>query len=231
MFKLIRIYLDFKSKLKSLFVNKQVQDDIILTEMREVLNSINYSEEIDYNRIPSAEVTIINKKLPYLLILDDIPETISLYSTDFRNINRLYNYNVEEEFNTVKCLGVKAGLTAHKYLELEDGYVDYAILDITLGYIIKFKNGDFEEFDGIDIAIKILEKNPKAKIIFSTAHTMNRRNPDIIRYINKFESATGKDINNYYINKNSDRVTGFYTFFKSEPVKRKRTSKPKVQEI
>jgi hypothetical protein len=171
-----------------------------------------YDTAIDYTSIPSAEVSCVGCDKPYLFIMDDIPETYILYSVDFKNIKRLYQKDVLNDFTLVKCLDPRAGLMAHKYCSIENGKVDYAILDITLGYIVKLQDGAYVEFDGVDIAILILDKNPNAKILFSTAHTMNRRNADIMYYINKFETVTGLNINNYYMNKNSDRVSRINSF-------------------
>jgi hypothetical protein len=204
--------------LKSVYIKiakmlqKVVEPDLPIGGLNAISAPSDNVIEIDYDSIESPVLLTNDPTKPYLFILDDVVETFILYSIDFKNINRLHSLNVIEDFNIVQCFGSKAGLIAHKYIELDGGKVDFAVLDITLGYVVKLTDGSFVEYDGVDIAIEILKHNKDAKIIFSTAHTMNKRNPDVARYINKFNNNTGLNIDNHYMNKNSDRVTKLYHF-------------------
>ena len=48
------------------------------------------------------------------------------------------------------------------------------------------------------------------KFLFLTAHTLNRRNPVLSNYFEKFEESTGKSIEDFYLNKNVDRFNKLY---------------------
>lgn len=163
-------------------------------------------DSIDYDEYEEPEI-INHDGEKTLFILDDIPDSLTLYRIDFSNIKRRFKKNVDKDFKIVKCVGATAGFKAHKFINVEHNKIDYAILDITLGYIKKLNNGEYLEFDGVDIAIDILEDNPDAKILFSTAHTLNKRNPTMKYYFEKFENNTGKKIEDHYLHKNSERVT------------------------
>lgn len=165
----------------------------------DIINSIDYEE---YDEL----VTVNENNDKVLFILDDIPDSLTLYKIDFNNIKRRYGLDIENDFAIVRCVGATAGFKAHKHIVVNNNKIDYAILDITLGYIKKLNNGEYLEFDGVDIAIDILNANPDAKILFSTAHTLNKRNPTMQYYFGKFERLTGKKIEEFYLHKNSNRV-------------------------
>jgi len=176
--------------------------------------------DIDYTAYPDVAITNPTGKRK-LFILDDIPETQILYASDFDIIEKKHNKNIRKDFKIVKALGRTAGFTAHKYLVIEDhAKIDFAMLDLTLGYVIPVGEGEFIEFDGIDVAIDILEKNPDAKIIFLTAHTIDIKNsavvPVIKMYSEKYFEYTGLDLLKQCVPKDGDRVSAVIELLYSE---------------
>ena len=181
-----------------------------------IFNSNEYTKDIEILNINMDDFddpVIINpEKRRTLLLLDDISESEILFNIDFNNIKTKTGYDIFKEFKIVKCYGKYAGFIAAKYLE-KNKRIDYAILDITLGTSIKLANGGYKEYDGIDIGISILNNNKSAHILFLTAHTFNKRNPLMRAYFDKFDSDTDRDITEIYLNKNSDRVSRYLSFF------------------
>ena len=149
-----------------------------------------------------------------LLLLDDVGMMYNLYKITFGKINRLYNVNVENNFSIVSSIGKLSGYMAYKYIL--NNKIDYALLDITLGDLVRNKLNNSVEIDGIDIAIKLLELNPDIKFKFISAHTLNKRNYTMVNYFNKFESVTNLDISKYYIYKNGDMCKDIYNFLYGE---------------
>lgn len=196
----------FKSKEEKI-VNA---DTIIADELMED-NKLTRVDCVDYDTFPNPLMHKGKSDL-VLLTLDDITESDFLFNIDFQEIYNITRFDPQEVFTTVKCLGPEAGFIAHKYL-LDAYKIDYAVLDITLGYSIKLNNGSYIEYDGVDIALEIMEKFPNAKIAFCSAHAMNRDNNMINKFIDKFEKTTGMNIDKHYINKNGDRVSFFIDFF------------------
>jgi len=172
-------------------------------------------DSLDYDKYNAPEITC-GTPGTNIFILDDIPDSLTLYDIDFSTIKRQYKKNVCNDFQVINCVGSTAGFKAHKFIAIEKNKIDYAILDITLGYLVRLDNGEYIEFDGIDIAIDILGVNPDAKIRFSTAHTLNKRNPTMEYYHNKFTKLTGKKLQNYYFNKNDNRAEKIYQFLYGE---------------
>ncbi len=165
---------------------------------------------LDLDKYPDVEyVREFDKNKPTILIMDDIPDTYALYQIDFNKIKIKYNEDVFTNFNVVKALGAEAGFIAYKYI-LSGKRLDYAILDITIGSIVKFDNGEFLDLDGVDIGIAVM-RHTNAKVLFSTAHTLNRKNMVMEYYITKFEEYCDEDITKFSISKNNDRVLPIHT--------------------
>jgi len=164
---------------------------------------------VDYNDYPSPEI-IENNKDKTIFFLDDISNMWYLYNSDIITIKKKHDVDLLKEFNIIKCFGEKAGFSAYKFTETEYRKVDYAILDITLGYGIKLRSGEYIEYDGIDIFLRLRELNPDIKFIFCTAHTLNKKNPTVGYFFDKFESNTGLKFKDYYLNKSSDRAAVIY---------------------
>lgn len=161
----------------------------------------------DYGNVEYANGYDSNKET--LLIMDDIIDTYTMYEIDFDKIKILNNEDVFKRFNVLKAIGVEAGFLAYKAI-VENIKIDYAILDITVGNMVKFDNGEYLEIDGVDIGLMLLKKD--AKIIFSTVHTMNKKMMVMEYYINKFEDCGKNDIANYTMTKNSERIGPLFNF-------------------
>ena len=141
--------------------------------------------------------------------MDDLEYILKLYQSDFRTIKREYGIDVENEYCIKFSTGTKCGFDAISEINKNDNIV-FAILDITLGSITKNSKGEYIELDGVDIAIHLLKKNHNLDFLFVSGHTMNRLNPNMVKYYKKFEDKTGLNIENYYLYKNSDRYKVFY---------------------
>lgn len=165
----------------------------------------NLIKVFDYDQFPDPVIEGNGRTLG-ILIVDDATMTKYLYDSDFRKIKREMNRDILSEFKIYNAYGDKCGYIGYKALLNPHYNINYAILDITLGFSIKHESGLCLEIDGVDIAIKMLAKNPESKFIFISAHTLNVRNPIMKKYIDKFNDITGLDIKNYYVNK-SDNST------------------------
>lgn len=159
----------------------------------------------DYNIFPDPVIEGKGNVLG-LLIVDDAAMTKYLYDSDFRKIKREKNKDVLEDFKVYNAYGDKCGYIGYKSLLNIHYNISYAVLDITLGFPIKHESGLCLEIDGVDLAIKMLSKNPDARFIFISAHTLNIRNPIMKKYIEKFNDITGLNMKDYYVNK-SDTTT------------------------
>jgi hypothetical protein len=153
---------------------------------------------------------------PNILIMDDFTGMAELIKDE---LSRVQYCDVYKEFNIMMATGNYAGFTVEKYLKDPDKTVDVGILDITLGGVI-----NNIEYDGIDVAIMLKQHNPKCLIKFITGHTLNKYNPEIFEFIQKFEEFfqtpidetkklvyKGEEIEMYkhIINKNGNRVSAY----------------------
>ena len=205
-------------KVINLFNKKQDIKDNKSETIDNIFNSNEYSEDImvdinnlDKDKFGTPVIENPNGKLT-LLIMDDVEESEYLFNIDFKTIKEKYGFDVYDKFKIVKCYGKYAGFMAHQYIK-DHPIIDYAFLDITLGTSIKLNSGKYLEYDGIDIALKILKHNKMAEILFITAHTFNYKNSLMKDYFNKFESNTNLYIGDYYLNKNDDRVKRYVELF------------------
>ena len=97
---------------------------------------------------------------------------------------------------------------------LENINIDYAILDINIDSLEKFDDGDYLDLDGIVIAIELIKINPNVNIIFSSAYTLNAKNPLMYDYIVKYEKNFNKSLVENTIDKNSVRFKVLYQFLR-----------------
>jgi hypothetical protein len=202
MFNLKKIKDLFKKKVSEKINNESLLDDL--------LNGIQDGvEEIDYDKYPNPEI-IDNGSDKTILFLDDMVNMWFLYDLDIHEIKDKYKKDVYEDFNIIKCFGREAGFTAHKFIFKNYKKVDFAILDITLGYGVKLLNGEYVEYDGIDVFLELYKRNPDMKFLFCTAHTLNIKNPTVGYFFKKFESETGLKFKDHYLNKNSKRSEAIY---------------------
>ena len=200
--------------IKNLFNKKPIpQVTEIDDELNDILEEMQDDVDIvDYSTYPDPVINNIGSDKT-VLWLDDMTNMKTLYDLDVNKIKVSYNEDVNKDFNNISCFGKYAGFIAEKYMHMEEGdrlKVDYALVDITLGYGIKLTNGYYVEYDGVDIMLDLLKLNPDMKFMFCSAHTLNRKNPTVNHFFTKFEDATGLDISNYYINKNSDRYVDIH---------------------
>ena len=190
------------------------------------LDNIVTPDEID-NSIP--EFSLDNFPDPYIdgnleskcsfLIMDDLPETFFLYETDFKRIKKETGIDIPSEFKIVKCAGDDAGFIAKKYIKNSNDELVLAILDITLGKMFKLEDGTIIRCDGVDVAIDIFNKYPECDVRFCSAHRLSRENPEIKKFIDKFENATKFKIEDYFFGKKSNRkefIIDMYHTYKSK---------------
>jgi hypothetical protein len=75
------------------------------------------------------------------------------------------------------------------------------VLDITIGGWA-VKDGETSILDGIDAYMMIKEKFPDSTLRFFTSHSMNAKNAEIYKFMQKFNKLTGLDIQDYTYMKN-----------------------------
>jgi len=177
------------------------------TDLEEV--KLNLPSEVNYNAMDPVKI-IGNENSDYrILLMDDFVEQFTLYELDFNRIKRRYEYDILKEFKVYEAIGAYAGFMTHKLLNELPG-LNVAVLDMTLEMSIKLSNGDIIEYDGVDIAIDIIKRFPECEIVFCTAHSLNKRDPLMSKYITKFEEATGKEFDPYYMSKADKRSDIIY---------------------
>lgn len=221
--KIFNLIKDFftKSKSKRKAIKELNQDKEELVQKKQIRDYV-YNREvtfekemfnvIEWDKIEDPEIVNPDKQLT-LLLVDDIPHTKLLYSNDFENLKEEKNFNVNDHFKIVKCLGENAGFIAYKYAINNKQPVHVGLLDITLGHRI-FINGESpKEFDGIDLAIAIVREQPNFNYNFCTAHTLNQDNTTIKSVNRKINNYFDKDLKDVYIAKNGDRLDLLYTIF------------------
>jgi len=195
---------------KKLFNRDRVQSDI--DQATKVVIDEFYANCIANNKdncnmdIPEPKISGNLESKMTMLLVDDQPMVFYLYDIDFDTIKTEYNYDVLKEYKVVKCKGSKAGFTAMRYLETCGDEIVVAILDLTLGCIIRAEPTKTIVYDGVDIALDIIKKHPRCKIAVCTAHMLDEANPAIKPLIDKFASNTGHNLLDYSFSKNDDRA-------------------------
>lgn len=127
----------------------------------------------------------VGKHAPTILIMDDYSGMVDLLYTE---VLRTQCCNISSKFNIITATDEYAAFTVKEYID-HGGKIDIAFLDITIGGI---KDGI--ELDGIDTAIMIKKACPDSEIKFITGHTLNKRNPEIFEFMQKFYNETGFNI-------------------------------------
>ena len=197
--------------LKNKFFGVKQEEEVIEEQPKVKIPDEVLLANIDYSNVlePSIVNPTCNKTL---LVVDDYELTKVLYANDFDKIKDEYSVSPREDFKIVRCLDSESGLQAFKYIMMDKNKVDYALLDLTLGCVVKLEDNRFVEIDGATLAIWIMKSNPNAKIKFVTMHTMNDENHIVKGYINKLRTA-GIDLVANYISKNSlQRYKELYEF-------------------
>ena len=170
-------------------------------------------DQIDY---PSVFMKLEPKNKPskkdakVLLVIDDIPMTELLYQSDFNKIKKNYKKDISKDFIYYSCFVPEAGFLVYELIFKQNIKVDYAVLDLTLGYDFKLPNGDYVQLDGVDLANYLLQSNPDIKFIFCSAHTMNANNSIIKLYMDKYSKFASDRLEDKFICKNSNRADGLY---------------------
>lgn len=163
--------------------------------------------EVDYSNVPPPEITNPDGEKT-VLIVDDQDIISVLYKNDINKIRNELGNDIEKDFKVIKCLDKDSGLTAFKVICIDNIKIDYALLDLTLGCMAKVESKDgkelykYAEVDGADLGIYIKDRNPEARLLFVTAHTMNKDNAVVAKYASKLK-AHGLDLFELYLSKNS----------------------------
>lgn len=166
--------------IKNFFYKSKSEEDQL-----DYIHPIDLGENEYEINIPKLNKDLINKydkNKKTILIMDDFDGMAQLIKDELISAECC---QAEKNFNILLSSGLFAGFSIKNLLKNEpELIVDIAFLDITLGGIV---NG--EELDGIDIAILLKERNPKTLIKFVTGHTLNKHNPEIFKFISKFENT------------------------------------------
>jgi len=186
-------------------LSKEDIDEMLKTPMPD--NVVTLEDLCD---IPGPELCGNLNSNKVLLLLDDQDSVFYLYDMDFDKIKKEYGYDVEAEYMVVKCKGQYAAYTASRYLFANQYDIVIAILDLTVGKILKLETNELILFDGADVALEIIHEYPKCKLAFCTAHIMEDTNPAISGIVNKFNTATGCNLLDYTFSKNSNRAKYIY---------------------
>lgn len=143
-----------------------------------------------------------------LLVVDDIKQTELLYRADLQRIKTEFNLDVYKDYKIVKCLGTDAVDMAYKYVYLDKQPVHKALVDITLGTIINYRNFPLE-LDGIDMASIIKENNPNYDFILCTAHDISINSTNINKFKTKCKNTFNKPLEKLVVSKNGERYLKF----------------------
>jgi hypothetical protein len=138
---------------------------------------------------------------PTLIILDDNQGATMLFDDDIRALQETRKDLTEG----IQFLSITTSQAAFILkAEIDNNNIRNiigAVLDITLGgYAIM--DGLTTTLDGIDSYEIIHERFPKATLRFFTSHTMNKKNAEIYKFMQKFNVLTGEDIEDYTYMKN-----------------------------
>jgi len=171
-------------------------------------------EPVNYKTVIPKVTKFSNDPLKKnILIMDDF-EGMAILIKD--ELQRVQCCDVSKMFNIILSTGSFAAFTVKDFIKNEDVKIDVALLDITLGGVIEGL-----EYDGVDVAIMLKESNPDCVIRFVTGHTLNRHNPEIFKFIQKFENffkvkidemvtqthnGIQQTVYKHVINKNGNRV-------------------------
>ena len=156
---------------------------------------------------------IIDNNKPSILVMDDFVGMAQLINDE---LDRVQCCNITKDYNIILATGLFAAFSVENMIKNKTHKIDIAFLDITLGGVVKGI-----EYDGIDVAIMLKKYNKNCVIKFVTGHTLNKHNPELFKFIEKFETFfntkmddteiinfNGKKVEIYkhVINKNGNRL-------------------------
>jgi hypothetical protein len=138
---------------------------------------------------------------PTLIILDDNQGATMLFDDDIRLLQETRK-DVAEGIQFLSITTSQAAFILKAEIDNNNiRNIIGAVLDITLGgYAIM--DGVTTTLDGIDSYEIIHDRFPKAILRFFTSHTMNKKNAEIYKFMQKFNILTGEDIEDYTYMKN-----------------------------
>ena len=176
--------------IKTLFTKKEeiLKSNEIYNYKNDYVSPSNFMMSRNNIEVIVPDINIKNnvgKNAPTILIMDDYSGMVDLL---YSELPRIQCSCILETFNIITATEEYAAFTVKNYID-QGRKIDIAFLDITIGGIIKGV-----ELDGIDIALIIKEHNPDAVIKFITGHALNRRNPEIFEFMEKFYIQTGYNI-------------------------------------
>ena len=173
--------------------------------------------KLNLDRTPDPEVINKVENGPTILFMDDQTTSLVLFKIALKNVVSKYGLDVYSKFNVVAAMGPSAGTIAYKYIL--NHKVDMAVLDITIGEMIKQENNNLIEIDGIDVSACFRKYCPDGKFIFSTAHTLNPDNSITTYYRDKMIELNGIDLleqEEYLSFKNSNQLEDIYRLLYGE---------------
>lgn len=185
--------------LKSKLIKTEQKEEQEEQPVEKIPNEI-LLQEIDYSGYGEPKITNPDKDKT-VLIVDDYDLTNVLFTNDFKTIHKEFQVYPEEDFRIIRCICVDAGFQAYKAIAVDKLKIDFALLDLTLGNLVRLPNGEFADIDGAELAIALKKVNPDAKILFVSAHTTNKNNATVAKYSKKLEKY-GIDLHTNYCSKN-----------------------------
>lgn len=138
-----------------------------------------------------------NKKT--ILVMDDREEIISSIIDDLKSLDCSDNFSIDD-YNMLTVHTKMAGFDVLEIIETATEIeINYALLDIVLGGK-KTIDGVRVMLDGVDVAIKLMDKFPSIEILFFSGCIIDSSD-DPSHFKNKFDNYTGDDLNNYIMAK------------------------------
>jgi hypothetical protein len=197
-------------------------DDDVLDAVADIRRKM--SANIEDTKTPSLQYPDgYDPDKPTLVILDDNQGATMLFDDDIKTI-RKDRPDIAGGVQFLTITTPQAAFILEAELNKDNiRNIIGAVLDITLGghAII---DGATTTLDGIDSYKTIKERFPNAILRFFTSHTMNKKNAEIYRFMQKFDVMTGESIENYtymknpFTNSRMDVLIEILTKYKNEVV-------------
>lgn len=196
---------DVVNNFKNWLCNGKFPSPMLSLEEMALLNLDCYVEGETTCLVDSIETNGNSK----LLLVDDEPAMGYIYKNAFNRIQQFTSFNVYHDFDIKLAFGKVAPLIAFNTIsKCKD--IEYAILDLTLGYSFKVNTEMTKDpkllnriiiLDGVDLAILLNKLNPNVKLLFLTSHSNDFSISIIKPYEEKFYHHFNDHIVNYYMSK------------------------------